>query len=213
MNNFSAKAEGTKSYLKAIGAIDIGATLNDERAVPNMLYRENANQCDSYHDVSPNSVVISKMPWCFPENLSIFLNKLDDATPLLRPTTDVNGVQSHYLLDGASLLPPLMLNVQPGDRVYDACSAPGGKSLLLLQTKRPGFLVCNDLKRTKHIMELLERYLPEFPDKWNNKSCEIREKDARGCREYDCYDRVRGLHKINFRCLCRRYFTVIRRVF
>jgi 16S rRNA C967 or C1407 C5-methylase (RsmB/RsmF family) len=44
----------------------------------------------------------------------------------------------YYLLDGASLLPVLALNVNPGDRVLDMCAAPGGKSLLMLQTLFPG---------------------------------------------------------------------------
>jgi len=48
------------------------------------------------------------------------------------------GVLDYYMLDGGSLLPVLALGVNPGDRVLDMCAAPGGKSLMILQTLFPG---------------------------------------------------------------------------
>lgn len=47
---------------------------------------------------------------------------------------DSLGLLSYYLMDAASLLPVLALNVQPDDFVLDLCAAPGGKTLALLQT-------------------------------------------------------------------------------
>lgn len=47
---------------------------------------------------------------------------------------DSLGLLDYYLMDAASLLPVLALNVQPGDFVLDLCAAPGGKTLALLQT-------------------------------------------------------------------------------
>jgi len=41
-------------------------------------------------------------------------------------------------MDGASLLPVLALDLEPGCRVLDLCAAPGGKSLAILQTLLPG---------------------------------------------------------------------------
>lgn len=49
-------------------------------------------------------------------------------------------VYTHYLMDGASLLPVLALDLQPGERLLDLCAAPGGKTLLALQTMLPGDL-------------------------------------------------------------------------
>lgn len=47
---------------------------------------------------------------------------------------DTLGLLDYYLMDAASLLPVLALNVQPDDFVLDLCAAPGGKTLALLQT-------------------------------------------------------------------------------
>ena len=48
-----------------------------------------------------------------------------------------NFFADYYLMDAASILPVLALNVQPFDSVLDLCAAPGGKSLAVLQTVVP----------------------------------------------------------------------------
>jgi 16S rRNA C967 or C1407 C5-methylase (RsmB/RsmF family) len=46
---------------------------------------------------------------------------------------DPQGLCCYYPLDAASLLPVMVLDVQPGHRIADLCAAPGGKSLAILQ--------------------------------------------------------------------------------
>ncbi|NXP03624.1 NSUN4 methyltransferase, partial [Thinocorus orbignyianus] len=77
-----------------------------------------------------------------------------------RPST--LGLLDYYLLDAASLLPVLALNVQPDDLVLDLCAAPGGKTLALLQTGLCGHLAANDVSvsRTKRLHQILHSYVP-----------------------------------------------------
>lgn len=48
---------------------------------------------------------------------------------------DMQGLLGYYLMDAASVLPCLALDVQEGHTVLDLCTAPGGKSLALFQTQ------------------------------------------------------------------------------
>lgn len=94
-------------------------------------------------------------------------------------------LRAAYLLDRASLLPPLALAPRPGDRVLDACAAPGGKALVLAALlfgaaprtdagadhegsggggaeRRRGSLVCNERSRARRVAlaGVLRAYLP-----------------------------------------------------
>ena len=42
------------------------------------------------------------------------------------------------MMDAASILPVIALDLEEGDNVLDLCAAPGGKSLTILQTGLPG---------------------------------------------------------------------------
>ena len=42
------------------------------------------------------------------------------------------------MMDAASILPVLALDLEVDDQVLDLCSAPGGKALAMLQTMLPG---------------------------------------------------------------------------
>lgn len=132
----------------------------------------------------------------FPPALDLYTYVEGDVSRFNRPRRGVTGTFSHFLLDGASILPALMLNVQPGDRVFDACAAPGGKSLILLQSMLPEMVVCNDIleSRVNRIYSLFDQYLNDFEDKWNEKRCIIRREDARMCKEIGTYDKVRKRH-------------------
>ncbi|NWR28471.1 NSUN4 methyltransferase, partial [Tachuris rubrigastra] len=79
---------------------------------------------------------------------------------------DILGLLGYYLMDAASLLPVLALNVQQDDLVLDLCAAPGGKTLALLQTGlcvNGGHLAANDvsISRTKRLHQILHNYVPK----------------------------------------------------
>ncbi|NXF02423.1 NSUN4 methyltransferase, partial [Smithornis capensis] len=85
-----------------------------------------------------------------------------DITRFYPARPDTLGLLGYYLMDAASLLPVLALNVQQGDSVLDLCAAPGGKTLALLQTGLCGYLAANDISisRTKRLYQILHSYVP-----------------------------------------------------
>nr|XP_020461058.1 tRNA (cytosine(34)-C(5))-methyltransferase, mitochondrial [Monopterus albus] len=71
-------------------------------------------------------------------------------------------LKQYYLLNAASLLPVLALQVRDGEKVLDLCSAPGGKALAIMQCATPALLCCNepDPHRRDWLAKTLESYLP-----------------------------------------------------
>ncbi|XP_066181030.1 5-methylcytosine rRNA methyltransferase NSUN4 [Sylvia atricapilla] len=103
-----------------------------------------------------------------------------DITRFRPARPDSLGLLDYYLMDAASLLPVLALNVQPGDFVLDLCAAPGGKTLALLQTGFCGYLAANDISisRTKRLHDILHSYVPkEVRDIVSVTSCDGRDWD------------------------------------
>ncbi|XP_027761792.1 tRNA (cytosine(34)-C(5))-methyltransferase, mitochondrial [Empidonax traillii] len=68
-----------------------------------------------------------------------------------------------YLLNAASLLPVLALEVKDGEKVLDLCAAPGGKSVAILQCACPGRLHCNEFddSRARWLEETIESFIPQ----------------------------------------------------
>lgn len=71
-------------------------------------------------------------------------------------------LKQYYLLNAASLLPVLALQVRDGDKVLDLCSAPGGKAVAIMQSATPDLLCCNepDPHRRDWLAKTLESFLP-----------------------------------------------------
>lgn len=127
-----------------------------------------------------------------PENLHMFTYEQGNVSDFQGPKKCTTGVLSHFIMDGASILPPIALSVEPGDRVLDACAAPGGKSLLMLQTLYPNVLVCNDVQesRVNRIHRVMKQFFYDFHEKWHNKRCFITQEDARSMVEFNMYDKI-----------------------
>lgn len=137
-----------------------------------LVYQEDQISEDSYHGFyKPDADVrlpIKRWPL---GGETIFRGKLDIS---MFPTGDISTfppprrrgkdrLLDYYLMDGASVLPVLALDLQQGDELADLCAAPGGKLLAALCTGLLGSAVACDASssRVKHLRECLQSYLPE----------------------------------------------------
>ncbi|KAK6484296.1 5-methylcytosine rRNA methyltransferase NSUN4 isoform X1 [Huso huso] len=95
-------------------------------------------------------------------NIKCFTFPKGDITGFSPARLDGSGLLGYYLLDAASVLPVLALDVQPGHTVLDLCAAPGGKTLALIQTQACWRLAANDssVSRTGRLRRILQSYIP-----------------------------------------------------
>lgn len=115
----------------------------------------------------------------------------------------------YYLLDGASVLPVLALDLQPGDVVLDMCAAPGGKTLSILQTLMPHVMVANDIQksRVERIHKVIDQYVAGI-GQWDERLF-VTERDARFIDDKDIFNKVRqGKFMMFFRNSYNNYFFI-----
>ncbi|HIH10631.1 TPA: RsmB/NOP family class I SAM-dependent RNA methyltransferase [Candidatus Woesearchaeota archaeon] len=85
--------------------------------------------------------ILKPIPWC---KESFWIDNPD--------RRDVGNLLEHhlgkiYVQEAASMIPPLILNPQPGDVVLDMCAAPGSKTTqMAAMMQNQGLLVANDFK-------------------------------------------------------------------
>ncbi|NXC26960.1 NSUN4 methyltransferase, partial [Campylorhamphus procurvoides] len=110
----------------------------------------------------------SPLPFCASINPKIkcYTFPRGDITRFRPAWPDTLGLLGYYLMDAASLLPVLALDVHQDDLVLDLCAAPGGKALALLQTGlciSGGHLAVNDvsISRTKRLQQILHNFVPK----------------------------------------------------
>ncbi|RVE61442.1 hypothetical protein OJAV_G00170620 [Oryzias javanicus] len=96
-------------------------------------------------------------------NIKCFVFPRGDVTRFKPARPDKYGLLGYYLMDAASVLPCLALDIQQGHTVLDLCAAPGGKSLALLQTQLIRVLCVNDtsVSRTSRLKKVLHSYVPK----------------------------------------------------
>ncbi|KAM3866390.1 5-cytosine rRNA methyltransferase NSUN4 [Diretmus argenteus] len=96
-------------------------------------------------------------------NIKCLVFPRGDITRFKPARPDMSALLSYYLMDAASVLPCLALDVQEGHSVLDLCAAPGGKTLAMLQTQAIRFLCVNDasVSRTSRLKKVLHSYVPK----------------------------------------------------
>nr|CAD2178654.1 unnamed protein product [Meloidogyne enterolobii] len=67
----------------------------------------------------------------YPRDLQVFIHPPQCIDGFPGPIRDEQNVSGWWLLDGASILPVLALDLNEDDIVLDMCASPGGKSLLI----------------------------------------------------------------------------------
>jgi 16S rRNA C967 or C1407 C5-methylase (RsmB/RsmF family) len=107
-------------------------------------------------------------------------------------------VKPYYRMDPASLAPAKALDIKKGDQVLDMCAAPGGKTLVLLESlfnpeedfDLSGKMVANELsvKRRHRMMSVFKGHLP----KEIRQRIEITGVDGSkiGLFKKECFDRI-----------------------
>ncbi|XP_003374382.1 hypothetical protein Tsp_09736 [Trichinella spiralis] len=134
----------------------------------------------------------------YPAYLRVLLYPPGDISVFKPSPVSSNGCTEYYLMDAASVVPVLALNVEPSDVVLDMCAAPGGKSLLILETLLPELLVLNDvnLSRMNRLRRMLNSYIPS--DSSIRERVVLKRKDASSSDwdELEKYDKVNGLKSL-----------------
>lgn len=126
----------------------------------------------------------------FPQYFNVYTFEENNDSKFPSPKKGSTGVLDYYLLDGASVLPVLALDLQPGDAVLDMCAAPGGKTLSILQTLTPHVMVANDIQasRVQRIHKVIDEYIAGI-GQWNERLF-VTERDARFIDDKDMYNKI-----------------------
>uniref|UniRef100_A0A915PJ42 NOL1/NOP2/Sun domain family member 4 n=1 Tax=Setaria digitata TaxID=48799 RepID=A0A915PJ42_9BILA len=129
----------------------------------------------------------------YPDQLSVYSFPVGDLSDYPPPPKDEIGTPGWWLLDGGSIAPVLALGLNEGANVLDVCAAPGGKSLLIVQSGLMGKLTCNDNKQSRlgHLHRALGQYIPANSEIANQ--IVLKRKDASvldGWDECNIYDKV-----------------------
>jgi 5-methylcytosine rRNA methyltransferase NSUN4 len=77
---------------------------------------------------------------------------------------NAQGLRSYYIMNPASVIAAMALEIAPSDFVLDMCAAPGGKSLVLLeQLGHEGVLWSNEVSanRREKLINVIRDYVPE----------------------------------------------------
>ncbi|XP_059199746.1 5-methylcytosine rRNA methyltransferase NSUN4 [Centropristis striata] len=156
LNNFSD--DSALAHLEAQGCRDfLTDTETEESEVAAVEESSNVSMKESGIDGQQET------PLQLSRNIKCFVFPRADITRFKSARPDTYGLLGYYLMDAASVLPCLALDVQEGHAVLDLCAAPGGKTLALLQSQSIRFLCVNDasVSRMLRLKKVLRSYVPK----------------------------------------------------
>ncbi|KAL3273459.1 hypothetical protein HHI36_014903 [Cryptolaemus montrouzieri] len=148
----------------------------------------------AYYDQSSNSNVKIEREFDidFPENLNVYSYEIGNNSSFESPKKGSTGVFNYYLMDGGSLLPVLALDLRPNTTFLDICAAPGGKSMLALQTLYPNIITSNDCSKSRvdRIYNVYKQFIFDFDEKFlKTGKVVLSQRDGRFIKN-DTYDRI-----------------------
>ncbi|CAG2112494.1 unnamed protein product [Medioppia subpectinata] len=189
-----SQKEGSEERFINMARIDVD--LNDFMPTEELRYREPIVTEKPYYEFYKTDVDIpvervGEPKLEIPEILKIYTYPRGVMSTFPAPKRQAAlGVLDYYLMDAASILPVLALNIQPNDNVADYCAAPGGKALLMALTLRPSHLLCNDksMSRSSRLKNVFKAYIPDIDSV--QKTLNFSEEDARQMIKVDAYDKI-----------------------
>ncbi|XP_028667310.1 5-methylcytosine rRNA methyltransferase NSUN4 [Erpetoichthys calabaricus] len=192
VNNFSlgtTDLQGASDFIYE-GVMKTLDTNNRDNQVSNVHPTQAAGMSESVNSASEMEAVM--LSFGISPNIKCFTFPKGDISRFKPARQDSFGILEYYLLDAASVLPVLALDVRPGNVVLDLCAAPGGKTLALLQTQACWKLAVNDssVSRTDRLKRVLQSYLPR--EHYIKENIRITSFDGRkwGDLESRTFDRV-----------------------
>ncbi|PAV64278.1 hypothetical protein WR25_25360 [Diploscapter pachys] len=146
-----------------------------------------------YQDADPDEIPLRRHTVELPTELKVFTFPRGSISDFPMPPRGSDQIPGWWLMDGASLIPVLALDLKKGETMLDMCAAPGGKSLISLLTKLPDKIVSNDFKlsRLGDLKRSLAMYVPMDSEEAGRVI--IKRKNASnwdGWDELKCYDKV-----------------------
>ncbi|XP_043463650.1 5-methylcytosine rRNA methyltransferase NSUN4 [Leptopilina heterotoma] len=125
-----------------------------------------------------------------PEQLKLYTFEPHNFSRFRSSKRGTTGVLDYYLMDGGSILPVLALDLQLNDKFLDICAAPGGKSLVAIETLLPAMAVLNDVlpSRVTRIKEVIGTYVSNI-GQWQKKIA-VTTKDAREIDDMGLFNKI-----------------------
>lgn len=129
--------------------------------------------------------------WDLSDNPKIYCFPRGDWSKFQQPSTVPRAnLLDYYLLDGASLLPFMALDLNMDDKCADYCAAPGGKSLAMLMSLKPKYLLCNDLSASRlgRLSRVMKQFAPDI--KYVKSTLELSRNNAASMVFPDTFDKI-----------------------